>query len=223
MKRLLGALVLGCFGAAFLAIAGCTGTENVAPDASSTSTAPTAATPAAPAAKTELATFGAGCFWGVESTFQRVPGVVRTQVGYTGGKTERPTYEQVCYDATGHAEVVQVEFDPAKVTYQTLLEVFFENHDPTTLDRQGPDVGDQYRSVVFVHSDEQQKLARSEKERRVRSGDYVGPIVTAVEPAPTFWAAEEYHQKYFQKAGLDWACHTGNGKKPGVASKKSAR
>src|SRR5687767_4748736 len=119
MIRLLGALTLCCLGAAFVAAAGCTGTESGTPEASSPSTVSSAGTPGDPVGKTELATFGAGCFWGVESTFQRVPGVVRTQVGYTGGKTERPTYEQICYDATGHAEVVQVEFDPAKVTYQT--------------------------------------------------------------------------------------------------------
>ena len=222
MNRLLGALMLCCLGAASVGIAGCTGTEDVTSDASPPSNAPAvAATPADPDAKTELATFGAGCFWGVESTFQRVPGVVRTQVGYAGGKTERPTYSQVCADVTGHAEVVQVEYDPSKVTYQALLAVFFENHDPTTLERQGPDVGTQYRSVVFSHSREQQKLAEAEKARRDGSGEYIGPIVTAVEAAPTFWPAEAYHQKYFEKAGVDWTCHTGNGKKPGVASKSA--
>lgn len=212
MIRLVFALVI-CSFSTLLVGAGCSGTDNESPQGSSAAAVPATSKPGEPAGKTELATFGAGCFWGVESTFQKTPGVVRTQVGYTGGKTERPTYEQVSYDRTGHAEVVQVEYDPAKVTYQALLEVFFENHDPTTIDRQGPDVGDQYRSVVFFDSPEQEKLARAERDRRNQSGDYVGPIVTAIQPASPFWPAEAYHQKYFQKAGVDWTCHTGNGKK----------
>ena len=162
---------------------------------------------------TETATFGAGCFWGVESTFRKVPGVIETQVGYAGGGTERPTYEQVCTDRTGHAEVVQVVYDPTKVNYQKLLEVFFENHDPTTLNRQGPDVGSQYRSAIFFYSPEQQKLAEAEKRKRDASGEYVGPIVTEIQPAPPFWAAEDYHQQYFEKRGHNYVCHTGNGKR----------
>jgi peptide-methionine (S)-S-oxide reductase len=163
--------------------------------------------------KTETALFGAGCFWGVESTFRKVPGVLSTAVGYAGGKTDHPTYRQVCSDATGHAEVVQVTYDPEKVTYQKLLETFFENHDPTTLNYQGPDHGTQYRSVIFVSGPEQQKLAAAEKAKRDASGEYVGPIVTSIDPAPTFWAAEDYHQQYFEKQGVNYVCHTGNGKK----------
>ena len=174
--------------------------------------------PVTESTRTETATFGAGCFWGVESAFRKVPGVVATAVGYAGGTTERPTYEEVCRDETGHAEVVQVKYDPAKVDYPKLLEVFFENHDPTTLNRQGPDVGGQYRSVIFFHTPEQEKLARAEKDRRDASGEYVGPIVTYIQPAPTFWAAEDYHQQYFEKKGYNWSCHTGNGKKKKVSA-----
>src|SRR3954467_15873199 len=134
--------------------------------------------------KTETALFGAGCFWGVESTFRKVPGVLSTEVGYAGGKTEHPTYQDVCTDATGHAEVVQVTYDPSKVSYQKLLEVFFENHDPTTMNSQGPDFGTQYRSVIFYAGDEQKQLATAEKEKRNKSGDYVGPIATSIDPAP---------------------------------------
>ena len=167
--------------------------------------------------KTETALFGAGCFWGVESTFRKVPGVVATAVGYAGGKTDHPTYEDVCSDATGHAEVVQVTYDPSKASYQKLLETFFENHDPTTMNYQGPDHGTQYRSVIFYSGDEQKRLATDEKAKRDKSGEYVGPIVTAVEPAPTFWKAEDYHQQYFEKRGYNWTCHTGNGKKRKVS------
>lgn len=163
--------------------------------------------------KTEIAEFGAGCFWGTEATFRTVPGVVDVQVGYEGGSLADPTYEEVCTGRTGHAEVVQVVYDPAKVSYPQLLDVFFENHDPTTRNRQGPDVGAQYRSVIFYHSPEQKKLAETETGRRDRGGEYVGPIVTAIEPAQTFYPAEEYHQRYFEKHGVDYACHLGNGKK----------
>jgi peptide methionine sulfoxide reductase msrA/msrB len=147
------------------------------------------------------ASFGAGCFWGVEATFREVPGVRETEVGYQGGKTKNPTYEAVCSHGTGHAEVVHVEFDPAEVSYTKLLEVFFENHDPTTVDRQGPDVGDQYRSVIFYYTAEQKKaaetmIARLESEKRFR-----GPIVTQVVAAPEFYRAEEYHQQYLAKRG----------------------
>ena len=161
----------------------------------------------------ETATFAAGCFWGVESTFQSLPGVVSTRVGYTGGKTVNPTYEQVCAHGTGHAEAIEIKFDPAKISYQRLLEVFFENHDPTTLNRQGPDQGAQYRSAVFYHSPEQQKAAEAEKAKRDKSGEYVGLLVTEVTAAAPFYSAEEYHQRYYQKQGYAWSCHFGNGKK----------
>jgi peptide-methionine (S)-S-oxide reductase len=154
----------------------------------------------------EIATFGAGCFWGVEVAFMKTPGVIETAVGFMGGTTENPTYKQVCSDTTGHAEVVRVVFDPAKVAYETLLERFFDLHDPTQLDRQGPDVGRQYRSAVFVHSPEQQAAAEAAKQRLQDSGRFARPIVTSIEPAQTFWPAEAYHQKYLTKRGLS-SCH----------------
>ena len=163
--------------------------------------------------KTEVAEFGAGCFWGTEATFRKVPGVIDVQVGYEGGSYDNPTYEDVCGGRTGHAEVVKVVYDPSKVNYRKLLEVFFENHDPTTLNRQGPDFGEQYRSVIFYHSSDQQRTAEDEKAQRNRSGEYVSPIVTAIEPAKTFYPAEDYHQRYFEKHGVDYACHLGNGKR----------
>jgi peptide-methionine (S)-S-oxide reductase len=153
-----------------------------------------------------LATFGAGCFWGVEETFRKLPGVLNTAVGYMGGTKENPTYEEVCTDKTGHAEVVQVEFDPEQITYADLLDVFWNNHNPTTLNRQGPDVGTQYRSVIFYHDETQKKLAEASKQELDRSGRFKNPIVTQVEPATTFWRAEEYHQRYLQKRGMD-SCH----------------
>ncbi|HEV8581130.1 MAG TPA: peptide-methionine (S)-S-oxide reductase MsrA [Thermoanaerobaculia bacterium] len=152
------------------------------------------------------ATFGAGCFWGVEAEFRRVKGVTATAVGYEGGALKDPTYRDVCSDRTGHAEVVQVEYDPAVVSYDDLLNVFWENHDPTTLNRQGPDVGTQYRSVVFFHTPEQEAAARAAKERLEKSGRYRRPIVTQIEPATEFWRAEEYHQQYLEKRGLA-SCH----------------
>ncbi|HLY07219.1 MAG TPA: peptide-methionine (S)-S-oxide reductase MsrA [Rhizomicrobium sp.] len=152
----------------------------------------------------ELATFGAGCFWGVESFFREVPGVIDAVSGYAGGHTQNPTYRDVCSDRTGHAEVVQVTFDPEKVSYDRLLDVFFQNHDPTQLNRQGPDVGTQYRSVIFTHSPEQERLARAKKE--ALAGRFKRPIVTTIEPAPAFWPAEDYHQRYFEKNGLP-SCH----------------
>jgi peptide-methionine (S)-S-oxide reductase len=152
----------------------------------------------------EQATFGAGCFWGVESFFREVPGVTDAVSGYAGGHTANPSYQDVCSDRTGHAEVVQVTFDPAKVSYDKLLDVFFMNHDPTQLNRQGPDVGTQYRSVIFVHSSEQEKAARTKKE--ALAGRFKKPIVTTMEPAPAFWPAEDYHQRYFEKNGLP-SCH----------------
>src|ERR1051325_4670632 len=150
---------------------------------------------------TEKATFGAGCFWGVEATFRAIPGVKNTTVGYAGGHKADPTNEQVCRHDTGRAEVVQVEFDPAVVSYDQLLEVFWSNHNPTTLNRQGPDVGDQYRSVIFYHSPEQRTAAAASKEKLEKSGRFNRGIVTQIEPAPTFWRAEEYHQQYLQKRG----------------------
>jgi peptide-methionine (S)-S-oxide reductase len=150
----------------------------------------------------EKATFGAGCFWGVEETFRKIDGVTSAAVGYTGGRTENPTYEDVCSHETGHAEVVEIEFDPAKISYPELLEVFWSNHNPTTLNRQGPDVGDQYRSVIFYHSPEQRAAAEASKEELEKSGRFRRPIVTQIEPAPKFYRAEEYHQRYLEKRGL---------------------
>ena len=151
---------------------------------------------------TETATFAAGCFWGVEAAFRQVPGVVDAAVGYTGGSLANPTYEDVCTDRTGHAEAVQVEFDPSKVTFDRLLDVFWENHDPTTKNRQGPDVGTQYRSAIFFHTPEQQKAAIESRDRQENSGRFRRPIVTEIEPAKEFWRAEEYHQRYLEKRGL---------------------
>lgn len=155
----------------------------------------------------EKATFGAGCFWGVEAAFRRVKGVVSTSVGYSGGTVENPTYQQVCTDRTGHAEVVEVVFDPSGVTFEDLLEVFWSIHDPTTLNRQGPDIGSQYRSVIFYHSPEQQKAALASKERMEKSGKFKRPIVTEIVPAAPYYKAEEYHQQYLEKRGLA-QCHT---------------
>ena len=152
----------------------------------------------------EKATFGAGCFWGVEATFRQLAGVKDTAVGYEGGKLDSPTYQDVCTDRTGHAEVVQVEFDPAVVGYHDLLNVFWENHDPTTKNRQGPDVGTQYRSVIFFHSPEQK--AEAEQSREQAQKQFSRPIVTEIVPASTFWRAEEYHQQYLEKRGLSH-CH----------------
>ena len=155
-----------------------------------------------PGMSTEKAMFGAGCFWGVEETFRRLKGVTETAVGYAGGKKENPTYEDVCSDETGHAEVVEVQFDPAQISYDELLNVFWSNHNPTTLNRQGPDVGTQYRSVVFYHSPAQKAAAEAAKEKIEKSGRFGGrPIVTRIEPAPNFWRAEEYHQRYLEKRG----------------------
>lgn len=154
----------------------------------------------------EKATFAAGCFWGVEAAFRQVPGVVDTAVGYTGGHARNPTYEEVCSDETGHAEAVEVLYDPARVGYGRLLEVFWEMHDPTTPNRQGPDVGSQYRSAIFFHSPEQKAAAESSKEKLAQSGAYRKPVVTEIVPAAEFWRAEEYHQQYLQKRGLA-SCH----------------
>ena len=151
--------------------------------------------------QTEKATFGAGCFWGVEETFRNVKGVRSTSVGYAGGTQRNPSYQDVCTDKTGHAEVVEIQFDPSQVGYDELLDVFWSNHNPTTLNRQGPDVGIQYRSVIFYHSPEQQASANASKVKLEKSGRFNRPIVTQIEPASTFWRAEEYHQQYLQKRG----------------------
>jgi peptide-methionine (S)-S-oxide reductase len=148
---------------------------------------------------TEIATFGAGCFWGVEQRFGKIKGVVSTEVGYTGGKMENPTYKDVCTDKTGHAEVVRVTFDPSIVSYEELLEYFWDMHNPTTLNRQGWDVGTQYRSAVFYHNEEQEEAALKLKEKLDQSGKYKNPIVTEIVPAGKFYRAEEYHQKYHEK------------------------
>jgi peptide-methionine (S)-S-oxide reductase len=152
----------------------------------------------------ETATFAAGCFWGVEAAFRQVEGVVDATVGYTGGKLENPTYQDVCTDRTGHAEAVEVRFDPGRVSYQQLLDAFWNMHNPTTVNRQGPDVGTQYRSAIFFHSPQQQEAAIKSKQERQSHLDR--PIVTEIVPASTFYRAEEYHQRYFEKRGLA-SCH----------------
>jgi peptide-methionine (S)-S-oxide reductase len=152
------------------------------------------------------ATLGAGCFWGVEETFRRLPGVTATAVGYMGGATANPTYEDVCTDATGHAEVVEIEYDPSKISYEQLLDTFWKSHDPTQLNRQGPDVGTQYRSAVFYHTPEQKTSAEAAKAALAASGRFRRPVVTEIAAAGPFWRAEDYHQKYLQKRGKD-SCH----------------
>jgi peptide-methionine (S)-S-oxide reductase len=149
----------------------------------------------------EQATFAAGCFWGVEEGFRTLPGVISTRVGYTGGRRDNPDYRQVCSGDTGHAEAVEITFDPAVISYATLLEHFWQMHDPTTLNRQGPDVGTQYRSAIFFHSDEQRRQAEESRDRLERSGRIRRQIVTEIVPSETFWPAEEYHQKYHMKHG----------------------
>jgi peptide-methionine (S)-S-oxide reductase len=146
------------------------------------------------------ATFGAGCFWGVEAAFRRLDGVTRTRVGYAGGSVDNPSYQQVCYDDTGHAEVVEVTYDEDKIPYEQLLAVFWAEHDPTQLNRQGPDVGKQYRSVIFAHDEEQRAAAEASKERVQER--ITRPVVTSIEDAPPFWEAEDYHQQYLEKRGL---------------------
>ena len=152
------------------------------------------------------ATFGAGCFWGVEETFRQIPGVTKTTVGYTGGDTLSPTYEDVCSNESGHAEVVQIEYDPAVVGYDALLDVFWSNHNPTTLNRQGPDIGTQYRSVIFFHDENQKAAAERSRAALDSSGKWNKPIITEIVPAVTFYPAEDYHQQYLAKRGLG-ACH----------------
>lgn len=152
------------------------------------------------------ATFAAGCFWGVEEAFRQTPGVLETTVGYTGGRLDHPTYEQVCSDRTGHAEAVEVRFDPDRISYSQLLEMFWKLHNPTTLNRQGPDVGSQYRSAVFYHDGQQREQAEAVKRRLDESGAFGRPIVTEITPASTFWPAEDYHQQYVHKRG-GGSCH----------------
>ena len=166
-------------------------------------TKPSAMTPP----KLEKATFGAGCFWGVEYQYAKIPGVISAESGYAGGKTLNPTYEDICAKGTGHAEVIEVTFDPAKVTYRTLVEYFFKMHDPTQVNRQGPDIGDQYRSVIFTHSPEQQKTAEDVKIGLTLAKVFSRPIATQIDKAPKFWRAEEYHQKYYQLRKKKPYCH----------------
>ena len=167
--------------------------------------------PLAAAATPAVATFAGGCFWGVEALFQAIPGVIDARVGYMGGSTQRPTYREVCSGASGHVEVCEVRYDPAQVTYGQLLVAFFEMHDPTTLNRQGPDVGIQYRSVVFVHDPEQRRQAAAFIAAIDAAHVFPHPLVTAVEPVTTFWAAEDYHQDYFAKQGESGHCHFPHG------------
>src|SRR6266487_2457699 len=155
---------------------------------------------------TEKATFGAGCFWGVEAAFRQIKGVVSTSVGYSGGSYDDPSYRDVCTGRTGHAESVEVVYDPSRISYDDLLKVFWENHDPTTPNRQGPDIGTQYRSVVFFHDAEQEAEAKKSKDALEKSGRFKRPIVTQIVPASPFYRAEEYHQRYLEKRGLAH-CH----------------
>lgn len=157
-------------------------------------------------AELDKATFGAGCFWGVEATFRQVKGVVSSQVGYTGGHKPNAAYKDVCAGRTGHAEAVEVTFDPSRVSYDALLSIFWENHDPTTPNRQGPDVGEQYRSAIFYHTPAQEAAAKASKSRLDASGRFRRPIVTQIVPAGPFYRAEEYHQRYLEKRGLS-SCH----------------
>jgi peptide-methionine (S)-S-oxide reductase len=150
----------------------------------------------------EKASFAAGCFWGVEAAFRQIEGVISTAVGYEGGTFASPTYEDVCMGDTGHAETVEVDYDPAKVSYDQLLNVFWENHDPTTLNRQGPDIGEQYRSVIFYHTPDQKSAAVASKHRLEKGGRFRRPVVTQIVPASQFYRAEEYHQQYLEKRGL---------------------
>lgn len=160
------------------------------------------------ASRLKTATFGAGCFWGVEATFQAIEGVSHTAVGYSGGNSANPTYKEVCSDGTGHAEVVEVLYDPSVVSFDALLQVFWDNHNPTTLNRQGPDIGTQYRSAIFFHDDEQRQASERSKQALAASGKWGSrPIVTEISPARPFWIAEDYHQRYLEKRGLT-QCHT---------------
>ncbi len=204
----LGSVVLG----AVLCPLGCANQEPASAPAAGNATTTAKETSKV---KTEKATFGAGCFWGVEAEFSKVPGVISTAVGYCGGKTKSPTYKDVCTDETGHAEVIEIEFDPSKVSFEQLVDIFWELHDPTTLNRQGPDYGTQYRSVIFYHSPEQERIAKASKEKLDKSGVFRSPIVTQIAPAPPFYRAEEYHQKYFEKKGMAESCHMRTPRKKG--------
>jgi peptide-methionine (S)-S-oxide reductase len=155
----------------------------------------------------QTATFGAGCFWGVESRFRDATGVVDAEVGYAGGHTDKPTYRDVCSGTTNHAEVVKVIFDPNRISYEDLIDLFWQLHDPTTLNRQGPDVGTQYRSVIFTHSDDQHRIALEKLKDINASGHFSRPVVTQIDTAPPFFRAEEYHQRYFEKTGRHGSCH----------------
>jgi peptide-methionine (S)-S-oxide reductase len=159
------------------------------------------------ASSSALATFAAGCFWGVEETFRRAPGVLSTRVGYTGGTTKDPSYKEVCTDTTGHAEAVEVTYDPKKISYEQLLKMFWDNHNPTTRNAQGPDIGSQYRSAIFTHTPEQKKAAEDSRSALDKAKKFFRPIVTEILPASTFYPAEEYHQQYLAKRGLG-SCHT---------------
>lgn len=191
-------IIITCFILMFLVISGCLESSV---DKTSDSQL-TASMMSESEAKMEKATFGAGCFWGVEATFRKLEGVASTSVGYTGGETENPTYREVCSDTTGHAEVVQVVFDPEKISYDQLLEVFWTCHNPTQVNRQGPDVGRQYRSVIFFHDEKQKELAAQSKKQLDESGKFSQPIATEIEPAQTYYIAEDYHQQYLEKRGL---------------------
>ncbi len=160
----------------------------------------------------ELATFGAGCFWGVESAFKKIEGVIETNVGYMGGELENPTYQEVCYSNTGHAEICQVKYDPEVVTYLELLKLFFEIHDPTQLNRQGLDIGEQYRSVIFYHSEKQKEIAEATMKKIIESNIYPRKIVTEISEAARFYSAEDYHQDYYTKRGITPHCGIGSGK-----------
>lgn len=155
---------------------------------------------------TEKAAFGAGCFWGVEELFRVLTGVIKTEVGYMGGTTDNPTYEMVCTGNTGHVETVEITYDPKQTSYQELLKIFWNNHNPTTPNRQGPDIGTQYRSVIFYYTEEQKEIAEASKTEIEQSTQFKDPIVTEIIPATTFWKGEEYHQQYLAKRGLG-SCH----------------
>lgn len=172
-------------------------------------------------AANKIAIFGAGCFWGVESAFRRRDGVVDAAVGYAGGTVEKPTYRMVCSGRSGHAEVVQVKYDPARVSYEQLLEVFWAIHDPTTLNRQGPDIGTQYRSVIFYSDDDERAAAEETKRRLGESGKFRRPIVTQIVPATEFYRAEEYHQRYYEQMGMAPSCGISDGGAPLSSESKS--
>lgn len=176
----------------------------MAPETPNPATSPEPAADAAGNSQLETATFAAGCFWGVEATFRQLKGVKSTRVGYIGGHLDQPSYKQVCTDTTGHAEAVEVTYDPSKIKYWDLLEVFWGNHNPTTPNQQGPDYGTQYRSAIFFHSPEQE--AEAKKSLELAQPHFSRPIVTQIVPAETFWPAEEYHQQYLEKRGLA-SCH----------------